>query len=80
MVKLISKIEYEMITINMIDYVDTFHPGKYIVGDIVSLRCYFAQRYEVSVSEIYVKVLDVVSISFNMYSKLTLYRMYFERI
>lgn len=77
MIKLISKLEYEGIIARYFSYVDTFHPEKYVIGEVVTLRCYFAKRIEATASELLVRVENVVIVSMNDYSKITLYRIHF---
>lgn len=78
MIKLISKLEYEVITARYLSFVDTFHPEKYVIGEVVTLRCYFAKRLEPTATELLVRIENVVIVSMNEYSKITLYRVHFS--
>jgi hypothetical protein len=77
-IKLISRLEYDSIINNSIDFFDTKLQNEYRISQAVTLRCYFAAAISSNAVDMVVIVRDVVRISFNSVSKMSLYRVYFE--
>lgn len=77
-IKLISRLEYDGIINNSIDFFDTKLQSEYRISQAVTLRCYFSTAISSNAVDMVVIVRDVVRISFNSISKISLYRVYFE--
>jgi uncharacterized membrane protein len=79
-IKLISKLEFDLINSNVIDYFDSFTTAKYEIGEEVLLRCYYSQLISSGNVDIRVRVLDISVASRNTAFLTTLYRIRFEKI
>jgi hypothetical protein len=77
-IKLITKLEYDLIISRSVDYFDTYDRSGYPVGSFVTLRCYFTSVVSDSGVDLTVLIKNVSSISFNRNSGITLCRIHFE--
>jgi hypothetical protein len=77
-IKCISKMEYDLILDNSINYFDTFFPDEYAIDSFVDLRCYFHSVISSTAENLTVKVVNKFVVSRNTVSCKDLYRVVFQ--
>jgi hypothetical protein len=76
-IKLVSRIEFDLLKSGQIDFIDTFLKSEFEIGESIYLRCHYAQLYVDDFEQILKSVQRVSSISYNSNFQKYLYRVYF---
>lgn len=77
-IKLVSRIEFDLLKSAQIDFIDTFLKSEFEIDESIYLRCHYAQLYVDDFEQILRTVKRVSSISYNSNFQKYLYRVYFE--
>lgn len=77
-VKLISRLEWDMILSKQINFIDTFVKDEFFVGENLYLRCHYSADIVDSYKQILVAVINISTISFNSSFNKRLYRVEFS--
>lgn len=76
-IKLVSRIEYDLLTSGTINFIDTFLKDEFSIGESIYLRCYYSKYFIADNEQILKTVKSISTISFNQNFNKRLYRVYF---
>lgn len=76
-VKLVSRIEFDLLTSGTINFIDTFLKDEFELGESIYLRCYYSKYFITDHEQVLKTVKSVSTISFNQNLNKRLYRVYF---
>lgn len=76
-VKLVSRIEFDLLTSGAINFIDTFLKDEFSIGESIYLRCYYSKYFIKDHEQILKTVKSISTISFNQDFNKRLYRVYF---
>lgn len=77
-IKLISRLEWDLINSKQLNFIDTFVKDEFEIGEDVYLRCHYTEDIVDSYKQILVTVINVRTISFNTNFNKRLYRVEFS--
>ena len=77
-IKLVSRLEWDMINGKQINFIDTFVKDEFYVGEDLYLRCHYSADIVDSYKQILVAVVNISAISFNKSFNKRLYRVEFS--
>ena len=77
-IKLISRLEWDLINSKQLNFIDTFVKDEFVIGDDVYLRCHYWDAVIDSSRQILVTVVNIEVVSFNTGFNKRLYRVVFS--
>jgi hypothetical protein len=78
LIKLISRLEYDLINSNQLSFIDTFSPNDFYTGKEFLMRCYFVFPVSNVPMDITATCVSVSALSYNSVSDKRLYRVNFR--
>ena len=77
-IKLISRLEWDLINSKQLNFIDTFVKNEFRIGDVVYLRCYYWGEIVDSSKQLLITVVNINVISYNSLFNRRLYRVEFS--
>ena len=76
-IKLVSRIEYDLLASGTINFIDTFLKDEFELGESVYLRCHYSQGFNQTFEQLLKVVKSIIVVSYNQKFNKRLYRVYF---
>lgn len=77
-IKLISRLEWDLINSKQLNFIDTFVKDEFRIGDDVYLRCHYWDEFVDGYKQILITVVSINVVSYNTLFNKRLYRVVFS--
>lgn len=77
-IKLISRLEWDLINSKQLNFIDTFVRDEFVIGDDVYLRCHYWGDIVDGYKQILITVANINVVSYNTLFNKRLYRVVFS--
>lgn len=77
-IKLISRLEWDLINSKQLNFIDTFVKDEFVIGDDVYLRCHYWDEIVDGYKQILITVVNINVVSYNTLFNKRLYRVVFS--